>query len=127
MNHALDKIGPLTDGRPQVTDVIALSKATMGNIHQNVGAALGSKLVFLVTTVLGITGLWPAILADSDAAVLVTAIAYSGSDGTYEHPNVDIRCGGFRREHAGVRARAIHPRRGSAARAGLPQRSEKPH
>jgi Cd2+/Zn2+-exporting ATPase len=28
--------------------------------------------VFLVTTVVGITGLWPAILADTGATVLVT-------------------------------------------------------
>jgi len=31
--------------------------------------------VFLVTTVLGITGLWIAILADTGATVLVTANA----------------------------------------------------
>jgi Zn2+/Cd2+-exporting ATPase len=31
--------------------------------------------VFLVTTVLGVTGLWPAILADTGATVLVTANA----------------------------------------------------
>ena len=52
--------------------MIALSKATMRNIHQNITVALGLKVVFLVTTVLGITGLWPAILADTGATVLVT-------------------------------------------------------
>lgn len=55
-----------------VADMIALSKATMRNIHQNITVALGLKVVFLVTTVLGITGLWPAILADTGATVLVT-------------------------------------------------------
>jgi Cd2+/Zn2+-exporting ATPase len=30
------------------------------------------KAVFLVTTVVGITGLWPAVLADTGATVLVT-------------------------------------------------------
>lgn len=44
----------------------------MRNIHQNITIALGLKAVFLVTTVLGITGLWPAILADTGATVLVT-------------------------------------------------------
>lgn len=34
--------------------------------------ALGLKAVFLVTSVLGITGLWIAILADTGATVLVT-------------------------------------------------------
>jgi Cd2+/Zn2+-exporting ATPase len=37
--------------------------------------ALGLKAVFLVTTIVGITGLWPAILADTGATVLVTANA----------------------------------------------------
>ena len=44
----------------------------MGNIRQNVALALGLKAVFLVTSVLGITGLWIAILADTGATVLVT-------------------------------------------------------
>ena len=52
--------------------MIALSRATMGNIWQNISVALGLKAVFLVTTILGITGLWPAILADTGATVLVT-------------------------------------------------------
>jgi Cd2+/Zn2+-exporting ATPase len=47
----------------------------MGNIRQNVTVALGLKVVFLVTTVIGVTGLWPAILADTGATVLVTANA----------------------------------------------------
>ena len=58
-----------------VAAMIALSKATMANIKQNITMALGLKAVFLVTTVLGITGLWPAILADTGATVLVTANA----------------------------------------------------
>ena len=58
-----------------IPDMIALSKAVMGNIHQNITIALGLKAVFLVTTLLGITGLWPAILADTGATVLVTANA----------------------------------------------------
>ncbi len=59
----------------RVSDVAALvrlSRATMGNIRQNVAIALGLKAVFLVTTLAGITGLWPAILADTGATVIVT-------------------------------------------------------
>lgn len=52
--------------------MIDLSKRTMRNIFQNITIALGLKVVFLVTTILGITGLWPAILADTGATVLVT-------------------------------------------------------
>jgi Cd2+/Zn2+-exporting ATPase len=62
----------------RVTDVasmIDLSKRTMANIRQNITIALGLKAVFLVTTIAGITGLWPAILADTGATVLVTVNA----------------------------------------------------
>jgi Cd2+/Zn2+-exporting ATPase len=64
--------------RNRLTDVAAmrrLSQAAMANIRQNVAIALGLKAVFLVTTIAGITGLWPAILADTGATVLVTANA----------------------------------------------------
>ncbi|WP_413992665.1 heavy metal translocating P-type ATPase [Labrys okinawensis] len=55
-----------------VAGMVDLSKRTMANIHQNIAIALGLKAVFLVTTIAGITGLWPAILADTGATVLVT-------------------------------------------------------
>ena len=55
-----------------IAAMIALSKKTMRNIHQNITIALGLKAIFLVTTVIGVTGLWPAILADTGATVLVT-------------------------------------------------------
>ena len=50
------------------------SRASWGsaNIRQNVTISLGLKAVFLVTTVLGMTGLWIAVLADTGATVLVT-------------------------------------------------------
>ena len=63
--------GRVTD----IADMIGLSKATMANIGQNITLALGLKAVFLVTTIIGITGLWPAILADTGATVLVTVNA----------------------------------------------------
>jgi Cd2+/Zn2+-exporting ATPase len=52
--------------------MVDLSKRTMANIRQNIAVAKGLKVVFLVTTVVGLTGLWPAILADTGATVLVT-------------------------------------------------------
>ncbi len=61
--------------RGRVTDVaglVALSRATMANIHQNVAIALGLKALFLLGTVTGVTGLWAAILADTGATVIVT-------------------------------------------------------
>jgi len=60
--------GRVTD----IANMIGLSKATMANIAQNITVALGLKAVFLVTTIIGVTGLWPAILADTGATVLVT-------------------------------------------------------
>lgn len=58
-----------------VAAMIGLSRSAMANIKQNITIALGLKVVFLFTTLLGITGLWPAILADTGATVLVTANA----------------------------------------------------
>ena len=55
-----------------VAALVGLSRATLANVHQNVAIALGLKVVFLVTTLAGITGLWPAVLADTGATVLVT-------------------------------------------------------
>lgn len=55
-----------------IAGMIDLSKATMGNIWQNIAVSLGLKAIFLVTTIIGVTGLWPAILADTGATVLVT-------------------------------------------------------
>jgi Zn2+/Cd2+-exporting ATPase len=58
-----------------VAELIELSRATLGNIRQNIVIALGLKGVLLVTTLLGISSLWMAILADTGATVLVTANA----------------------------------------------------
>lgn len=41
-----------------VVEVIRLARAAMTNIRQNIAIALGLKAVFLVTSVLGLTGLW---------------------------------------------------------------------
>src|SRR5690606_33159210 len=68
-----------------VAHLVALSRATLANIHQNVVLALGLKALFLLTTVLGVTGLWMAVLADTGATALVTLNAlrllrYKGAD-----------------------------------------------
>lgn len=56
----------------ELAGMIELSRATLAIIRQNVVLALGLKAVFLVTSLLGITGLWMAVLADSGATALVT-------------------------------------------------------
>lgn len=58
-----------------LAEMITLARATHANIRQNIAIALGLKAIFLVTTLLGITGLWLAVLADTGATVLVTANA----------------------------------------------------
>ncbi len=68
-----------------IANLIDLSRVTLGNIWQNIALALGLKAIFLVTTVMGVTTLWMAILADTGATVLVTANAlrllrYRGHD-----------------------------------------------
>lgn len=58
-----------------VAELVALSRTTLANIRENIALALGLKAVFLCTTLLGVTTLWMAILADTGATVLVTANA----------------------------------------------------
>ncbi|WP_368938076.1 zinc/cadmium/mercury/lead-transporting ATPase [Morganella morganii] len=58
-----------------IAEVITLSRATRKIIRENIAIALGLKAVFLVTTLMGLTGLWVAVLADSGATALVTANA----------------------------------------------------
>lgn len=96
-----------------VVEMIRLARAAMANIRQNIAVALGLKAVFLVTSVLGLTGLWIAILADTGATVIVTAnalrlLGFFGSGGT---------SGGATRRS---RARLSSPRR--RERTSLPRR-----
>jgi Zn2+/Cd2+-exporting ATPase len=58
-----------------VVDLLRLSRSAMGTVRANIAIALGLKAVFLTTTLLGITGLWGAIMADTGATALVTANA----------------------------------------------------
>jgi Cd2+/Zn2+-exporting ATPase len=55
-----------------VVELVSLSKRAIATIRQNICVALGLKAAFLVTTILGMTGLWMAVLADTGATVLVT-------------------------------------------------------
>jgi Cd2+/Zn2+-exporting ATPase len=55
-----------------IAELIDLSRATLRNVKTNVVLALGLKAIFLVTTALGITGMWIAVMADTGATVLVT-------------------------------------------------------
>ncbi len=65
--------GALIHGRIEdLPKMIALSRATLAIIQQNVAFAIGLKALFLLTTIFGMTGLLIAIMADTGATVLVT-------------------------------------------------------
>ncbi|MDF7669638.1 heavy metal translocating P-type ATPase [Orbaceae bacterium ESL0721] len=55
--------------------LIRLTRFANRNIRQNITIALGIKALFLITSILGITGLWLAVLADSGTTAIVTANA----------------------------------------------------
>ncbi len=56
----------------ELAGLVELSRSTMAIIHQNIALAIGSKAIFLMTTLLGVTGLWAAVLADTGATAIVT-------------------------------------------------------
>ena len=55
--------------------LIRLTRLANRNIKQNITIALGIKLIFLITSLFGVTGLWLAVLADSGTTAIVTANA----------------------------------------------------
>ncbi|WP_085246712.1 zinc/cadmium/mercury/lead-transporting ATPase [Gilliamella mensalis] len=55
--------------------LIRLTRFASRNIKQNITIALGIKLIFLITSLFGVTGLWLAVLADSGTTAIVTANA----------------------------------------------------
>lgn len=63
------------DALPLLPSLLMLARRTRATLRQNIAIALGLKALFLVTTLLGFTGLWLAVVADSGATVLVTANA----------------------------------------------------
>ena len=63
------------DALPLLPSLVALARRTRATLRQNIAIALGLKALFLVTTLLGLTGLWLAVVADSGATALVTANA----------------------------------------------------
>ena len=56
----------------EIPFVLKLAKATRFNIIQNISFALLLKGIFFTTSLMGISGLWLAVIADTGATVLVT-------------------------------------------------------
>jgi Cd2+/Zn2+-exporting ATPase len=63
----------MSDNLNKLPYAFRLSRATLSNIHLNVGLALGLKLAFVVLASAGAATLWMAVLADTGASLLVTA------------------------------------------------------
>lgn len=62
----------MADGLAQLPFAVRLARFARRLIKQNVAVALGTKLVFIVLTLFGVTSLWLAIAADLGVSLLVT-------------------------------------------------------
>lgn len=54
-----------------IPDVIRLGKRTLSTVKFNIAIAVGSKLIFVILAVLGMTNLGVAIATDTGVAILV--------------------------------------------------------
>jgi Cd2+/Zn2+-exporting ATPase len=61
----------MDDDLRKVGRFIRLSRATHAVLVQNIGLALGIKVVFLVLTLMGLGTMWMAVFADVGASLLV--------------------------------------------------------
>ena len=60
----------LDDSPSKAADLITIAKRTRTIVKQNIAAALGVKLLFIVLGAVGIAGLWEAVFADVGVALL---------------------------------------------------------
>ena len=63
----------MDDDLRKIPEFVRLSRKTAAVLKQNIGIALGIKLVFLVLTLLGSATLWMAVFADLGASLIVIA------------------------------------------------------
>ncbi|RJQ52835.1 MAG: cadmium-translocating P-type ATPase [Actinobacteria bacterium] len=66
-------IALISDDLAKLPFILRLSKKAVRTIRQNVAASLIIKIVFLAITVVGLTNLWLAVIADTGTSLLVTA------------------------------------------------------
>ena len=65
----------LDDSPQKVADLLGIARDTRKIVWQNISAALGIKLLFMILGIFGIAGLWEAIFADVGVALLAVANA----------------------------------------------------
>lgn len=63
----------MNDDLRRVVDLVCLSRRTFALLRQNIGFALGIKLVFFAMALAGQAGMWMAVFADVGATLLVVA------------------------------------------------------
>jgi Cd2+/Zn2+-exporting ATPase len=61
----------LNDKPEQLMQAFILSRATNAKVWQNIGLALGIKILVMALGIAGISGLWEAIIADVGVTLLV--------------------------------------------------------
>jgi Zn2+/Cd2+-exporting ATPase len=66
-------IALMDDDPRKIAETIRISQHTSHVLWQNIGVALGVKLVFFILTMLGTASLWVAVLADMGASLVVIA------------------------------------------------------
>ena len=60
----------MNDDLIKILDAIKIAKKTKVNVYQNIGFALGIKVVFLALGIVGLSGMWEAVFADVGVALL---------------------------------------------------------
>jgi len=63
----------MSDDLGKLPYTLRLGRATLNNIHLNLGLAIGMKLAFVALAAAGLATLWMAVLADTGASLVVTA------------------------------------------------------
>lgn len=59
-----------------VADAVSIGRSTRQIVYQNIVIAIGLKVSILLLSILGLTGLWAAVLADTGVALLCVANTY---------------------------------------------------
>ena len=60
----------MTDSPSKVVTAIDLAKRTRRIVWQNIGFAMGVKLIFIILGALGIATMWEAVFGDMGVAIL---------------------------------------------------------
>ncbi len=60
----------MMDSISKLCDIFSLAKRTMGRVNQNIYFSIGIKILILILTAFGITGMWAAVFADVGVSIL---------------------------------------------------------